>query len=66
MQAGAVLYELYPEEVIVMIDSIETSISDRRAGKAVKTPFAKIMPEGQEAEMFIDVSYTTLGSSQKM
>jgi hypothetical protein len=56
-QAGAVLYELYPEDIIVMIDSIETSISDRRAGKAVKTPFAKIMPEGEEAEMYIDVSY---------
>lgn len=39
-----------------MIDSIETSISDRRAGKAVKTPFAKIMPEGEEAETYIDVS----------
>ena len=38
-----------------MIESIETSISERRAGKAVKTPFAKITPDGEDAEVYVDV-----------
>ena len=39
---------------------IQTSVANRRAGKAVKTPFATIMADGEEAETYIDVSLMTI------
>lgn len=39
-----------------MIEQIEGSITSRIAGKAVRIPFATILPEGQEPEPYMDVS----------